>query len=58
MKTKVTVEWAKSEAERLKAKYPHLDDAQKVVDRAVLDGELTEPNEILIVWGRLMRLFR
>jgi hypothetical protein len=58
MKTKVTVEWAKAQANELVAIYPHLTNATDVMNQAIRDGKYQDKREYLAVWGRVMRLFR
>ncbi len=58
MKTKVTADWAKAQAYELKIAYPHLDNAQDIINQAIADGRYEDENEVLAVWGRLMRYFQ
>ena len=44
-------------AQKLIEIYPNAKSAQEVTDLAIQDGRFEDNNEMLIVWGRLNRLF-
>jgi DNA transposition AAA+ family ATPase len=58
MKTKVTVDWAKAQANELLVAYSHLTNAQDIINQAIADGKYEDKNQVLAIWGRLMRHFR
>lgn len=51
-----SIEEAKTFALAIRAKYPNLQYVEDVIDQAIADGELATKTEIMVVWGRLLRV--
>ena len=52
----LTREEGMDKARELLSAYPGLTTVEDVIDRAVSDGVLERDDNLLIVWGRLLRL--